>query len=87
MANPQLSGLKKEISMLRKIIFAVTTVVALAVIALAPTSAALAFGGQHFSNSGHLWFFIGTVVLPALAFIVRRWFGLRRQEQGGRHTD
>jgi hypothetical protein len=79
--------------MLRKTIFAVTTVVALAVIALAPTSAAFAFGGHHFSggrhlsNSGHLWFIIGTVVLPALAFIVRRWFGLRRQEQGGRHTD
>ena len=78
--------------MSRKIIFAVTTVVALAVIALAPTSAAFAFGGHpfggghHFSNSGHLWFLIGTVVLPALAFILRRWFGVR-QEPGGRHPD
>jgi hypothetical protein len=75
-------------------VFPVSTVVALAVIALAPTStSAFAFsghpfgGGHHFGSSGHLWFIIGTVVLPALAFIIRRWFGLLRQEPGGRHPD
>jgi hypothetical protein len=79
--------------MLRKSVFAVTTVVALAIVALAPTSAAFALGGHRFSgshqfsDSGHLWFIIGTAVLPALAFILRRWFEVLRQEPGGRHPD